>query len=224
MNRQPSPADLASEKSPDSAANADSDAAPDQPVPSSDELVQLGGGSNAPTCDTDSDPQQGIHADSSPQKLVQWGLERFADQPIVLTSSYGMEGCVLMDMCSKAITAANLKPLTVACIDTGFFYPETKQLRKKLAEKYTNLKFVSWETPVSIEEQREKYGDMLWKNNPNMCCNIRKAGLDYSATPVANQTTCQHTGPFLGLAISTDEILPIGEFISRRCLELHSET
>jgi len=91
-----------------------------------------------------------------------------------LTTSYGMEGCALMDMGSKAIEKKKLKPLTIACIDTGFFFPETKQLRKALIEKYTNLNFVSWETPVTIEQQREKYGDLLWKNNPNMCCNIRK--------------------------------------------------
>ncbi|MFK7767460.1 MAG: phosphoadenylyl-sulfate reductase [Mariniblastus sp.] len=121
-----------------------------------------------------SNADNSIDADSAPMDLVQWGLERFAEQPIVLTTSFGMEGCVLMDMCSKAIANGNLENITVACIDTGFFFPETKQLRKKLIERYTNLNFVTWETPVSIEQQRETYGDMLWKNNPNMCCNIRK--------------------------------------------------
>ena len=116
----------------------------------------------------------GISPDCPPMELVQWGLERFTQQPIVLTTSFGMEGCVLMDMCSKAIAAGKLPNLTVACIDTGFFFPETKQLRTKLVERYTNLNFVTWETPVSIEEQTKTYGDMLWKNNPNMCCNIRK--------------------------------------------------
>ena len=169
MNRQPSSSNTSSEKSLDTPAV-------ETPAQEPDGLVQIGAANTASKDDDskDGDSKQGIHADSSPQELVQWGLERFADQPIVLTSSYGMEGCVLMDMCSKAIAAADLQPLTVACIDTGFFFPETKQLRKKLTEKYTNLNFISWETPVSVEEQREKYGDVLWKNNPNLCCNIRK--------------------------------------------------
>lgn len=115
-----------------------------------------------------------ISASSQPLDLVNWGLERFANQPMVLTTSFGMEGCALMDMCSKAITEHKLEPITVACIDTGFFFPETKQLRKKLIERYTNLNFVTWETPVSIKEQAATYGDQLWKNNPNLCCNIRK--------------------------------------------------
>lgn len=110
----------------------------------------------------------------APQDLVTWGLQKFADQPIIMTSSFGMEGCALMDMCSKAIEEHQLPKLQIACIDTGFFFPETKQLRQKLIERYSNLEFLTWETSVTIEQQREMYGDMLWKNNPNMCCNIRK--------------------------------------------------
>ncbi len=118
--------------------------------------------------------EPGIGAAASPMELIDWGLEKFSDQPIVLTTSFGMEGCVLMDMCSKTIAAKQLGKLKVACIDTGFFFPETKQLRQKLIDRYPNLDFITWETPVSIEQQRHTYGDMLWKNNPNMCCNIRK--------------------------------------------------
>lgn len=109
-----------------------------------------------------------------PMELVDWGLRHFADQPIVLTTSFGMEGCVLLDMCSKAIKKHGLAPLTIASIDTGFFFPETKQLRKKLVAKYDNLNFVTWQTPVSVEQQGELYGANLWNYNPNLCCNIRK--------------------------------------------------
>ena len=111
---------------------------------------------------------------SSPQELVGWGLQRFTEMPIVLTTSFGMEGCALMDLCSKAIEQNKLPKLTVACIDTGFFFPETHQLREKLIERYPNLDFVTWETPVTVEQQSETYGNQLWKNNPNLCCNIRK--------------------------------------------------
>ena len=74
----------------------------------------------------------GMDESKSPQELIDWALQKFADQPIVMTSSFGMEGCMLMDMCSKAITKYGLDKLTIACIDTGFFFPETKQLQKKL--------------------------------------------------------------------------------------------
>jgi phosphoadenosine phosphosulfate reductase len=115
-----------------------------------------------------------INPSNTPLELVEWGLEHFAGQKIVLTTSFGMEGCALMDMCAKAIEKKNLEPLEIACIDTGFFFPETKQLREKLIEKYSCLNFVTWETDVSVKQQGEVYGENLWKNNPNMCCHIRK--------------------------------------------------
>ncbi len=111
---------------------------------------------------------------SSPAELVDWGLPEFADLPTVLTTSFGMEGCVLMDLCSRTIKKFQLPNLTVACIDTGFFFPETHQLQQKLIKRYDNLDFVSWKTPVTVAQQKETYGDQLWKNNPNLCCNIRK--------------------------------------------------
>jgi phosphoadenosine phosphosulfate reductase len=110
----------------------------------------------------------------SPEALVAWGLQHFSDRRVVMTSSFGMEGCMLMDMCSKAIAQLDLPKLTIACIDTGFFFPETKQLQKKLVQRYTNLDFVTWQTPVSIAQQAKSYGPNLWQYNPNLCCNIRK--------------------------------------------------
>lgn len=115
-----------------------------------------------------------IDESSKPYELIEWGLKNFSDQPNVLTTSFGMEGCAMMDMCSKAIEKHGLKKLTIASIDTGFFFPETLQLRSRLIERYPNLEFTTWETPVSIQEQAETFGDQLWKNNPNMCCHIRK--------------------------------------------------
>jgi len=110
----------------------------------------------------------------TPAELVEWALQYFIDQPIVMTSSFGMEGCMLIDLASKAIAKHDLPKLTIACIDTGFFYPETKQLHKRLIERYQNLDFVTWETPVSVEQQAKSYGPNLWQYNPNLCCNIRK--------------------------------------------------
>ena len=110
----------------------------------------------------------------TPAELVEWALQHFVDQPIVMTSSFGMEGCMLMDLVSKAIAKHGLPKVTVACIDTGFFYPETKQLQKRLIERYQNLDFVVWETPVSIEQQAKSYGPNLWQYNPKLCCSIRK--------------------------------------------------
>lgn len=115
-----------------------------------------------------------VSADSKPEDLVPWGLKNFRDRRIVISTSFGMEGCALIDMCDKAVREFDLPPITVAYIDTAFFFPETHQLREKLTARYDRLNFVAWQTDVSVKEQADTYGNELWKNNPNLCCHIRK--------------------------------------------------
>ena len=63
-----------------------------------------------------------INEQSSPAELVDWGLPKFVDVSLVLTTSFGMEGCALMDLCSKTIAKHKLPNLTVACIFTDAVY------------------------------------------------------------------------------------------------------
>jgi len=115
-----------------------------------------------------------ISAQSTPAELVAWGLKRFQALQKVMTTSFGMEGCALIDLCSKAIAENELPNLKVAWIDTAFFFPETHQLREKLEKRYSNIEIVRWSTSVSVQDQADTYGNELWKNNPNLCCHIRK--------------------------------------------------
>ena len=92
-------------------------------------------------------PGPSIDDTKEPQQLVDWALQHFADQPMVMTTSYGMEGCVLLDMCSKAIQQFQLQPLTVACIDTDFFFPETKQLQARFERALFKPEFCHLEDP-----------------------------------------------------------------------------
>jgi phosphoadenosine phosphosulfate reductase len=110
----------------------------------------------------------------STAELIAWSLRRFSEYSIVMTTSFGMEGCVLMDLYDKAITELGLPKLTVAYIDTGFFFPETLELKNRAIERYQSLDFVSWQTPISVSQQTECYGPELWKDNPDLCCQIRK--------------------------------------------------
>ena len=148
-----------------------------------------------------------ISEESSPAELVAWGLRRFLDQRKIMTTSFGMEGCALIDMCSKAIEQNKLPKLQVAWIDTGFFFPETLQLRDKLEAKYSNIEIIRWATEVSVEQQKETYGNELWKNNPNLCCHIRKVvpmkekigGYDIWITGLRrSQTEARAKTPILG--------------------------
>ena len=47
-------------------------------------------------------------------------LDRFAGRELVITTSFGMEGCALIDM-----VAAHGRPVRVVYLDTMFLFPET---------------------------------------------------------------------------------------------------
>jgi phosphoadenosine phosphosulfate reductase len=110
-----------------------------------------------------------IGEDSTTEEIIGWSLERFTDQRLLMTTSFGMEGCALIDM-----YAAHQKPLTVVYLDTMFFFPETYELRDRMIERYPHLEFVNRGTTLTPEEQAAEYGDELWKSNPDQCCKIRK--------------------------------------------------
>jgi phosphoadenosine phosphosulfate reductase len=106
---------------------------------------------------------------SSPQALVAWGLEKFAGRRMEISTSFGMEGCALIDMFAR-----HGEPLTVVYLDTMFFFPETYALRDKLAARYPHLTFVNRGTAMTPEQQAARHGPELWKTNPTLCCQIRK--------------------------------------------------
>ncbi len=112
---------------------------------------------------------ESISEETPTERFVPWVLERFARQRMIMTSSFGMEGCALIDM-----VARHDVPMTVVYLDTMFFFPETYALRDRLGERYPHLRFVNRGTTLTPEEQSVRHGDQLWKTNPDLCCRIRK--------------------------------------------------
>lgn len=110
-----------------------------------------------------------ITEDAPTERVIPWTLERFADQRMIITTSFGMEGCALIDMYSKLQV-----PLTVVYLDTMFFFPETYELRDRCIERYPHIEFVNRGTKLTIQQQQEQYGDELWKRDPDKCCKLRK--------------------------------------------------
>ncbi len=110
-----------------------------------------------------------IGEDSPADRLIAWSVDRFAHLEMAITTSFGMEGCALIDM-----YAAHRVPLTVIYLDTMFFFEETHRLRERMVERYPHLKFVNRGTTITPEIQAEKHAPELWKTNPDLCCKIRK--------------------------------------------------
>lgn len=110
-----------------------------------------------------------LHPDSSPFEVLAWIKRNYQPDQVVLTTAFGMEGCALIDMLDRQ----NLG-VTVANIDTGFLFEETRRLRERLVAGYPGLKFESWHPDFSPAEQARDYGDRLWHQDPNLCCHLRK--------------------------------------------------
>jgi phosphoadenosine phosphosulfate reductase len=107
--------------------------------------------------------------DAEPEDIVGWALDRFEAKRLVLTTSFGMEGCALIDM-----VARQRRPVRVASIDTGFLFPETHALRDRMAARYPHLRFERKVPGLSPEEQDRRHGPALWERDPDGCCRIRK--------------------------------------------------
>jgi phosphoadenosine phosphosulfate reductase len=108
--------------------------------------------------------------DSTPtEQVIGWTLERFRNRRVVLTTSFGMEGCALIDMYAQQGGAP-----TVVYLDTGFFFPETYALRDRVVQRYPLVTFVNRGTTLTPDAQAVRYGDELWRRDPDLCCNLRK--------------------------------------------------
>ncbi len=103
------------------------------------------------------------------EDFICWTLRRFGGWRTVFTTSFGMEGCALIDMYARRST-----PMTITYLDTGFFFPETYELIERMKERYSHLEFRNRGTSLTVADQAEIYGDELWKKNPNLCCRLRK--------------------------------------------------
>ncbi|MEK5166823.1 phosphoadenylyl-sulfate reductase [Paenibacillus sp. FSL R5-0527] len=103
---------------------------------------------------------------STPQDIIAWAVEAFPN--ITFACSFGAEDVVIVDMLQK------ISPSTdIFYLDTDFHFKETYETRDAIAAQY-NLEFVRVSPKLTPEEQAEKYGDELWKSDPNACCNLRK--------------------------------------------------
>jgi phosphoadenosine phosphosulfate reductase len=143
------------------------------------------------------EPDDTIGDDSPPEQVVAWMLERFAGRELVLTTSFGMEGCALIDM-----VAAQGRPVRVVYLDTMFLFPETYRLRDRMAERYPHLLFENRGTSLTPEEQERLFGPELWRRDPDACCGLRKvepmgaalAGVDVWVTGLTrSQSTTRST-------------------------------
>jgi phosphoadenosine phosphosulfate reductase len=101
------------------------------------------------------------------EDLLEWAVARFAPK-LVMTSSFGPEGIVLIDKLSR------IAPQTpVIFLDTGFHFNATHEVKEQVRARF-NLNLIEQRAALSVAEQDVQYGAALHARQPDVCCRLRK--------------------------------------------------
>lgn len=103
----------------------------------------------------------------TPQQVLKWALETFGSN-VAISSAFGAEGMVLIDMASRV-----RKDFRLFTIDTEFLFPETYNLMDRIEQKY-GISIEKVYSLLSPETQEFTHGDALWARDPDLCCRLRK--------------------------------------------------
>ena len=102
-----------------------------------------------------------------PQQVLAWAFETFGNR-VAISSAFGAEGMVLIDMASRVH-----EDFRLFTVDTEFLFPETYSLMDRIEQKY-EIKIERVFSLLTPEEQERIHGASLWGSDPDQCCNLRK--------------------------------------------------
>lgn len=107
--------------------------------------------------------------DRTPQELLLWAREIFADRVAAL-SSMQESGNVVCHMLHSIPVSMSL-----VFVDTGVLFQETLETRDRLAQRY-GLTIHTLKPRLTMEEQTEKFGVLyLTPEGQKQCCEMRKS-------------------------------------------------
>jgi phosphoadenosine phosphosulfate reductase len=102
-----------------------------------------------------------------PDQVLAWAFTTLGDT-VAISSAFGAEGMVLIDIASRV--RSNFRLFT---LDTEFLFPETHALMDRIEERYGIT--IERVYPLSSPEEQERtHGPRLWEHSPDLCCNLRK--------------------------------------------------
>ncbi len=102
-----------------------------------------------------------------PERVLAWAFDTFGDR-VAISSAFGSEGMVLIDIASRVRQSFRLFTL-----DTEFLFPETYNLMDQVEQRYGIT--IERVYPLNSPEEQERiHGPALWQRNPDQCCNLRK--------------------------------------------------
>ncbi len=102
-----------------------------------------------------------------PDRVLQWSFDTYGSE-VALGTGFGPSGVFLMHRIYKLGLG-----IPVFYLDTNLLFDQTYKLRDRLQEKL-GIKITQVTPSLTLDEQKEKFGDELWNRNPDQCCYIRK--------------------------------------------------
>jgi phosphoadenosine phosphosulfate reductase len=140
-------------------------------------------------------------AGANPRAILEWAVDRFQPR-LTMATAFGAEGCVLLHLLSE------IDPkVRVFNLNTGYQFPETLELRDRLAARYgIEVELVSAE--ATVPEYEKLHGGPLYVSNSDQCCYDRKivplrralAGYDAWITAIrADQSTDRASAQVVGV-------------------------
>jgi phosphoadenosine phosphosulfate reductase len=103
----------------------------------------------------------------STAEILRWAWETF-EPKIVTSSSFQTQSVPLLHIISRVCPQ-----MPVIFIDTGFHFLETLAFRDELQARY-GLNIVVVHPAVSKSQLLAKYGEGLYRRDPDLCCYINK--------------------------------------------------
>lgn len=105
---------------------------------------------------------------ASAQTILRASILREWQDEITYVSSFGAESAVMLAL------IADVDPdLLIVFLETGMHFPQTLDYKDELIERL-GLGNVREITPNEAERQEVDPKNMLWKTNPDACCDLRK--------------------------------------------------
>jgi phosphoadenosine phosphosulfate reductase len=104
---------------------------------------------------------------AAPQEIMRWAVERFHPR-LTMATAFGAEGCLMLHL------LAEIEPrVRVFNLDTGYQFPETLELRDRIATRY-GIEVEMVRADLSATEFEAQHGGPLYVKNSDQCCYERK--------------------------------------------------
>ena len=104
---------------------------------------------------------------AAPEEIIAWAVKSYYPK-LTMATAFGPEGCLILSMLAK------IEPkVYVFNLETGYQFPETMEVREKIAQRYgIVVDYQSNEMPVA--EYEKLNGGPVYKKEPDRCCYDRK--------------------------------------------------